>query len=149
MKNNPVLEAVLDELGTAGATIVSLDQPRHIKIQYEHNGAIRNTTVPTTPSDWRAPLNARAQIRKALNGARAPSVAPNVNIAAGDDRRPAFQIRQMAVWNTRGYRPLRLVQWIRVASGKPHTLQGFAMAPSCRRARHPNSGLASPWGNCP
>lgn len=83
MKNNDVLRTVLDELGTAGATIVSLDQPRHIKIQYEHNGAVGTTTVATTPSDWRAPLNARAQIRKALR-ASALVAEPVTQVAASE-----------------------------------------------------------------
>lgn len=58
MKNNPVLNAVLTELETAGARIVSVGQTKHYKIQYEQNGSTRTTTAPVSPPANPAPYKA-------------------------------------------------------------------------------------------
>ncbi len=71
MRRNSVLDAVLRELAAAGVkpTVV---QNRHIKVRWSHAGHERTCMVSGSPSDWRAPLNARAWIRRQL---RAEGVA--------------------------------------------------------------------------
>ncbi len=63
--NNPCLEVVTTELDNAGVQYRVEMGGKHIRVQYglayEHLHV-----VSATPSDWRAPLNERASIRRAL-----------------------------------------------------------------------------------
>lgn len=65
---NPCLEAALCELRAAG--IRDIEQARggkHIQIRWQINGnLVRVYTMPATPSDYRAPHNVRAAIRRIL-----------------------------------------------------------------------------------
>lgn len=65
---NPCLEAALKELDAVG--IRQVEQVRgakHLQLRWQVNGhGLRIYSVPGTPSDWRSPLNTRAEIRRLL-----------------------------------------------------------------------------------
>lgn len=75
--SNPCLDAVIQELDTAGVRHKVEAGGKHVHIRYgadlEHLHV-----VAATPSDWRAPLNERAQIRRdlAARGLSASEDAP-------------------------------------------------------------------------
>jgi hypothetical protein len=62
------LQYVLHELDGHGVAY-DLSQNRHIKIKFVVNGRPTHMTVPTSPSDHRARLNAVKRVRRLLRGA--------------------------------------------------------------------------------
>lgn len=62
---NPCLEAVTDELTKAGVPFHVEQGGKHLRIQYGDQHQHLHV-ISATPSDWRAPLNERSQIRKEL-----------------------------------------------------------------------------------
>jgi hypothetical protein len=66
-RSSPALAAVLDELTAAGATY-TVTRNRHCKIRWELDGRKGVAIIPFTASDWRAPMNARADVRRQLRG---------------------------------------------------------------------------------
>lgn len=71
VRRNPALDAVLRELAGVGIkpTVV---QNGHFKVRWTHGGHDRTCVVSLTPSDWRAPMQARCLVRRRL---RADGVA--------------------------------------------------------------------------
>jgi hypothetical protein len=65
VRRNPVLDVVLDELAAAGIK-PTVRQNGHIKVRWMHGGEQRTCVVPVSPSDSRAPLHARAWVRRQL-----------------------------------------------------------------------------------
>jgi hypothetical protein len=65
---NSCLDIALRELESAG--IRDIEQVRggkHLQLRWQINGhGLRVYTLPATPSDWRSPLNTRAEIRRML-----------------------------------------------------------------------------------
>jgi len=66
--SNPCLDAVIDELRQAGVPHRIEPGGRHVHIRRGKNFG-RLHIVAATPSDWRAPLNERSQIRRELASA--------------------------------------------------------------------------------
>ena len=64
---NRCLDLVLTELDAVGARY-RLERRKHVRVFWTVKGSSGTTTVPTSASDWRAPLNARSGIRRQLNG---------------------------------------------------------------------------------
>lgn len=62
---NPCLEVVTAELESAGVPFHVEQGGKHLRIQYGPNHEHLHV-ISATPSDWRAPLNERSQIRKEL-----------------------------------------------------------------------------------
>jgi hypothetical protein len=67
-RRNACLQAVQDELARAGIRPNSIVHTGggHIRICWQVNGHEQHMTVPFTASDWRAPHNARAEVRRKL-----------------------------------------------------------------------------------
>lgn len=65
---NPCLDAALHELESAGIRDVAQARGgKHLQLRWKVNGhGLRMYPVPLTPSDWRSPLNVRAEIRRLL-----------------------------------------------------------------------------------
>jgi hypothetical protein len=65
---NPCLEAVLRELEAVGIRDVEqIHGGKHWQVRWRVNGhGLRVYSVPCSPSDWRSPYNARAQVRRLL-----------------------------------------------------------------------------------
>ena len=65
---NPCLEAVLRELEAVGIRDVQqIHGGKHWQLRWRVNGhGLRIYSVPCSPSDWRSPHNARAQVRRLL-----------------------------------------------------------------------------------
>ena len=65
---NPCLEAVLRELEAVGIRDVEqIHGGKHWQLRWRVNGhGLRIYNVPCSPSDWRSPHNARAQVRRLL-----------------------------------------------------------------------------------
>jgi hypothetical protein len=71
VRRNPVVDAVLYELEAVGIKPTVL-QNGHLKVRWSHAGHPRTCIVSGSPSDWRAPIQARAVVRRQL---RADGVA--------------------------------------------------------------------------
>jgi hypothetical protein len=66
---NECLAAALRELDAAGVRdIEQVNGGKHLQLRWRVNGhaALRMYSLPVTPSDWRAPRNTRAEIRRIL-----------------------------------------------------------------------------------
>lgn len=64
MKHSDHLQAVLDEFARCGAVVTRLENGgKHPRVYFRIGGRVRFYVVPNTPSDRRAWLNARSQIR--------------------------------------------------------------------------------------
>jgi len=78
---NEVLDAVLDELRLAGVKGTVGGNGRHQKIWWEGaGGQPRIYVAPSTPSDQRAPANARSEVRRILR---------SDGMISGEEQRPA------------------------------------------------------------
>ena len=65
---NPCLTAVLEELATAGIRRPEIaNGGKHMQVRWTTaSGQRRSYTLPNSPSDWRAPENARHGVRRVL-----------------------------------------------------------------------------------
>ena len=63
---NECVDAALAELAAAGITPAVEQGRKHIKITWQHNGEPRSYVTATTPSDYRALLNVRSDVRRIL-----------------------------------------------------------------------------------
>ena len=63
---NACINAVISELEAVGLKPVLMHGGKHQTVCWQHNNTGRKFVVPTSPSDWRAPMNARSDIRKIL-----------------------------------------------------------------------------------
>ena len=68
-RKNPPLEAVLAELAIIGIK-PSIDQGKHLKLRWAYAGRSHTTVVPFSASDWRAARNAKAFVRRQIDGGR-------------------------------------------------------------------------------
>jgi hypothetical protein len=60
------LDAALRELHSVGIKPrISYDR-RHVFLEWDVAGEKRQYSLPATPSDWRAPLNTRAGVRRMI-----------------------------------------------------------------------------------
>jgi hypothetical protein len=66
MKRNDCLRIVVAQLEAAGITPEIKQAKKHIRIYWHRNGRRHSYTVPLSPSDWRASLNSRSDIRRIL-----------------------------------------------------------------------------------
>lgn len=66
MKHKRHVSEVIDFLEKSGATIRSVERTKHIKIKFDYAGKAMTTIVSASPSDWRAGLNKRSEIRAML-----------------------------------------------------------------------------------
>lgn len=64
--SNPVLDAALAELASAGAEVLSIEQNKRIKVRFRHAGVERTAIVPTSTSDRRAWKNKIAWLRSVV-----------------------------------------------------------------------------------
>jgi hypothetical protein len=69
-RRNAALAAVLTELSAVGVRPTDIVQNGHLKLRWSHQGRAHVTVIPASPSDWRAALNARALVRRQLDGRR-------------------------------------------------------------------------------
>jgi len=72
VRRNECLQAVQDELARAGIKPHSIEHTGsgHIRVRWRANGRDQCVTMPVTPSDRRAPHNARAEVRRKLRNER-------------------------------------------------------------------------------
>jgi Rha family phage regulatory protein len=63
---NECVDSVLTELSAVGIEPTVEQGRKHIKIEWEHHGSPRTYVTATTPSDRRAHLNVRADVRRML-----------------------------------------------------------------------------------
>lgn len=66
LRTNEVYKAIVAELEAIGATYTIEPGSKHFMIRYEKDGVKGQTTVAGSTGDWRAPLNAKRDIRKNL-----------------------------------------------------------------------------------
>lgn len=64
--NNEILENALNQLKSVGIEPKVWKGGKHTRIAWEHKGQYRAHTVPISPSDHRAAMNNRAQLRRIL-----------------------------------------------------------------------------------
>lgn len=64
--SNELLDTAVAELRAVGIEPEVTHGGKHIRMRWDHNGAPRFHTVPLTPSDWRSPLNNKADLRAIL-----------------------------------------------------------------------------------
>jgi hypothetical protein len=72
---NAEMKAVTIEIEAAGLDWYVNTKGRHPKVIFTINGRSCQMTVSSTPSDWRGPLNARAQVRRVIRQARSAAVS--------------------------------------------------------------------------
>ena len=65
MSTDTPLDTAREVLAQFGAPRV-ISQNKHIKIRFEYRGAKLQWSMAKTPSDYRANLNLRSQLRRAL-----------------------------------------------------------------------------------
>jgi hypothetical protein len=63
---SPALEAVVNELKARGVPYRVEHGGKHLRVRFGQRFE-RFRIVSNTPSDWRAPLNERSAVRRALN----------------------------------------------------------------------------------
>jgi hypothetical protein len=68
MRRNPELEAVVAELDAAGIHHEVTSGGRHLRVSWDADAGPRTTIVAVSASDFRAPRNARALVRRQLRG---------------------------------------------------------------------------------
>ena len=66
MKRNPVHEVISRELDNAGIRHTRLQRGKHEAVEFDINGERQLIIVGGSPSDWRAPHNARSHVRRVL-----------------------------------------------------------------------------------
>lgn len=64
MRRNPCIDAIVSELDAAGIPCKIKQGRKHVKIVWD--GGRRFYFTSLTPSDWRAPIQARAGVRRML-----------------------------------------------------------------------------------
>ena len=109
---NPCLEAALRELEAAGVRGVEhANGGKHPQLRWRVNGgALRIYTMPATASDWRAPRNVRAEVRRLLR-------EDGVNTAP-EKPEPAPAPRKVDRVTELERRVTELENWCRRLSGK-------------------------------
>lgn len=96
--SNDCLDAALAELSAAGITPAVEQGRKHIKVMWQHNGHDRMYVTGNSPSDWRAPLNVRSDIRRMLKAdglvetETLPIERPAVTIRDGSGRVSSLDI---------------------------------------------------------
>ena len=70
MKKNPVYEAISRELDDAGIRHTRLQRGKHQAVEFDIGGERQLLIMPGSPSDWRAPRNARGHLRRVLRQRR-------------------------------------------------------------------------------
>lgn len=66
VKSNECISAVTDELGKHGITYDVEPRGKHVAIVFVYGGIEYTHIAPASPSDWRAPMNSKSQIRRLL-----------------------------------------------------------------------------------
>lgn len=66
MSTDTPLDTAREVLAQFGVTPRVVSQNKHIKIRFEYRGAKLQASIAKTPSDHRANLNLRSQLRRAL-----------------------------------------------------------------------------------
>lgn len=66
MISNECIEAACAELRSVNIEPLVRPSGKHVAVVWDHDGKERSYFTAKTPSDWRAPLNARSDIRKIL-----------------------------------------------------------------------------------
>lgn len=79
LRTNEIYKAVTAELDALGATYTVEPGAKHFMVRYEVNGVKGQTTIASSSSDWRAPLNAKRNVRRDLR--QAGVIQPKVNDA--------------------------------------------------------------------
>jgi hypothetical protein len=77
IRRNPVLDVVLNELNNAGANY-NIRRTNHYKIHWSVGASHGMLTVPFSPSDWRAPQNALAFLRRQLRNPHRPEAGTRI-----------------------------------------------------------------------
>jgi hypothetical protein len=86
VRKNPCLLIALRELEAAGIRDVAIAHgSRHPQLRWATGRGRRVFTVAGSPSDWRAPRNTRADIRRVL---RADGMIKPIEIAQDTDSQP-------------------------------------------------------------
>jgi hypothetical protein len=70
MKKNEVYDAVVRELDDAGIRHTRSHRGKHEAVAFVIGGQQQLIIVPASPSDWRAPKNARCHVRRVLRQRR-------------------------------------------------------------------------------
>ena len=70
MRKNPVYEAIARELNDAGILHTRSERGKHEAVEFETDGRRQLIIVSRSPSDWRAPRNARSHVRRVLRQRR-------------------------------------------------------------------------------
>jgi hypothetical protein len=71
MKKNPALAAALAEFERHGIAVSVKQGRRHLILRWSIGGRPYSLGISTTPSDWRAPVEARCQVRRMFRQAGA------------------------------------------------------------------------------
>jgi hypothetical protein len=66
MRRNALLETAIVELNAAGIRDVHIARGKHVQIRWASDSRRRMYTMSSTPSDWRAPMKVRSDIRRML-----------------------------------------------------------------------------------
>jgi Rha family phage regulatory protein len=98
--SNECLDAAIAELRAVGIDPQVVHGGKHIQVVWSHNGKERRYITGNTPSDWRAPLNVKSDVRRMLrkDGVLADETGialvdrPLVTIRGGDARVSSIDI---------------------------------------------------------